>query len=74
MRSNSFPFVLAPLRRSLCLFWCETHTKGLRTRSSARPKVEEGRKIREKTERERERAVDRAGQKIPIGLRLLSRE
>ena len=27
MRSNSFPFVLAPLRRSLRLFWRETHTK-----------------------------------------------
>ena len=27
MRCNSFPFVLVPLRRSLCLFWCETHTK-----------------------------------------------
>ena len=28
MLSNSFPFVLAPLRRSLCLFWGEIHTKG----------------------------------------------
>ena len=47
MHSNSFPFVLAPLRRSLCLFWCETHTKGLRTRSHARPEVEwEGRSER----------------------------
>ena len=27
MRSNSFPFVLAPLSRSLCLFWRKTHTK-----------------------------------------------
>ena len=27
MLSHSFPFVLAPLRRSLCLFWRETHTK-----------------------------------------------
>ena len=27
MRSNSFPVVLAPFRRSLCLFWRETHTK-----------------------------------------------
>ena len=27
MRSNSFPFVLAPLRGSFCLFWRETHTK-----------------------------------------------
>ena len=51
MRSNSFPFVLAPLGRSLSLFWRETHTKGLRTRSSARPEVEEGNKVRGKTER-----------------------
>ena len=51
MRSNLFPFVLAPLRRYLCLFWRETHTKGLRVRSPARPEVEEGRKVPEKTER-----------------------
>ena len=51
MCSNSAPFVLALLRRSLCLFWCETHTKRLRTRSSARPEVKAGRKVREKTER-----------------------
>ena len=50
MRSNSFPFVLAPLRRSLCLFWRETHTKVLRTRSPPRPEVQEGRQVREKTE------------------------
>ena len=48
MHCNSFPFVLAPLRRSLCLFWRETHTKGLRTRSPTR--LEEGRKVQEKTE------------------------
>ena len=52
MCSNSFPFVLAPLRRSPCLLWCETQTKGLRARSPARPEVEEGRKVQEKTERE----------------------
>ena len=50
-RNNSFPFVLAPLRRSLCLFWRETHSKGLRARSPARPEVEEGRKVPEKTAR-----------------------
>ena len=51
MHSNSFPFVLVPLRRSLCLFWRETHTKGLRARSPARLEVEEGREVWEKTER-----------------------
>ena len=50
MRSNSFPFVLAPFRRSLCIFWRETQTKGLRARAPARPEVERGRKVREKTE------------------------
>ena len=49
MRSNSFPFVLTPLRRSQ--FWRETHTKGLRVISPARPEVEEGRKVWEKTGR-----------------------
>ena len=51
MRSNSFSFVLAPLRRYLCLIRLETHTKGLRTRSPARPEAEEGRNVPEKTER-----------------------
>ena len=52
MRCNSFPFVLVPLRRSLRLFWRETHTKGLRTRYPTRPEVEKGRKAWEKTEKE----------------------
>ena len=47
MRNNSLPFVLAPLWQSLCLFWHEIHIKGL----SARPEVEERRKVPEKTER-----------------------
>ena len=38
----------APVRRSLCLFWRETQTKG--SRSPARPEVDEERKVREKTE------------------------
>ena len=33
--------------------------KGLKTRSPMRPEVEEGRKVREKTERERERERER---------------
>ena len=57
MRSNSFPFVLVPLRRSLCLFWRKTHKKG------PRPEVEEGRKFWEKPER----AVDKAEQKRTVG-------
>ena len=78
MRSNSFPFVLAPLRRSLCLFLRETHTKGMRARSPARLEVEEGRKVREKTERDQltkegeensrlEIAVQRIGQSAEGG-------
>ena len=43
--------VWVPVRESLCLFWCETYTKGLRSRSPARPEVDEGRKVPEKTER-----------------------
>ena len=52
MRSNSFPFVSATLRRSLCLFWRETYTKGLRARSPVGQEVEEDRKVPEKTERD----------------------
>ena len=35
----------------ISLFWRETHTKGLRARSPARPEVDEGKKVPEKTER-----------------------
>ena len=41
----------APARESLCLFWHETHTKSLGTRSPTEPGVDEGRKVSEKTER-----------------------
>ena len=51
MHSNLFPFVLAPLRRSLGLFWHKTHTKDLRVRSPVRLEVEKGRKIWGKSER-----------------------
>ena len=37
-----------PVRGSLCLFWCETHTKGLRTRSPMRPEEDKGRKVPER--------------------------
>ena len=36
------------VRESLCLFWRETHTKGLRARSPTRPEEDEGRKIPER--------------------------
>ena len=38
-----------PGRRSLSLFWRETQTKGLNSKSPVRPEVEEERKVREKT-------------------------
>ena len=38
-----------PSRRSPCLFWRETQTKGLNSRSPTRPEVEVERKVREKT-------------------------
>ena len=37
-------------RRSLCLFWRETQTKSLSSRSPARPEVDEKREVREKRE------------------------
>ena len=59
--------VCAPVRRSLCLFWRETQTKGLSSRSPARPEVDEERKVPKRTEgvdkgRRRE-AVDNSQQK-----------
>ena len=71
MRSDLFPFVLEPLRRSLCLFWGEIYTKGPRARSPARPEVEEGRKEGPREDREsqltkegrREQSADKAVQR-----------
>ena len=54
-----------PVRESLCLLWRETHTKGLTARPSARPEMDEERKVPEKTER----AVDNDGQKRPVSVR-----
>ena len=42
--------VCTPVREFLCLLLRETHTKGLRARSPARPEVEEGKNVPEKTE------------------------
>ena len=48
------PFVVlcvcAPVREYLCLIWRETHSKGLTTRSHARPEVNDERKVPEKKE------------------------
>ena len=41
-------YVCAPVRTSLCLLWCETHTKSLTVRPPATPEVDEERKIPEK--------------------------
>ena len=43
-------WVCAPGRQSLCQFWRETQTKGLSSRSPARPEVDKERKVREKRE------------------------
>ena len=43
-------WVYAPGRRSLCVFWRETQTKGLSSRSPIRPEVDEEREIRERRE------------------------
>ena len=64
----------APGRQSLCLFWRETQTKDLNSRSPARPEVEEERKVRQKTgpvdEERRGVAVDNGGQRKMIGFEL----
>ena len=41
--------VLVPVRGSRCLFWRETHTKGLRARFPTRLEEDKGRKVPEKT-------------------------
>ena len=38
-------FLWVQVRESLCLFWRETHTKGLRARSPTRPEEDERRKV-----------------------------
>ena len=40
----------APVRRYLCLFWCETQTKGLSSISPTRLEVDEETKVPERTE------------------------
>ncbi len=36
-----------PVRESLCLFWRESHTKGLHARFPTRPEEDEGKKVPE---------------------------
>ena len=44
---HPFLWVWVPVRESLCLFWCETHTKSLRARTPTRPEEDEGKKVPE---------------------------
>ena len=60
-----FLCVWVPVREPLCLFWRETHTKGLRTRSPTRPEVKRERR----SERRQKKAVSRREQKRTIGMR-----
>ena len=50
-----------PVRGSLCLFWRETHTKGLHARLPTRPEEDEG---RQGTRAKQKKAVDRTGQSV----------
>ena len=52
--------VWVPFRETLCLFWREIHTKGLRVRSLTRSEEDEGRKVQEIYRQER--AVKRRSQ------------
>ena len=61
MRSNSFLFVLAPLRRSLYLFWRETHTNSEISHETGSGRGKED-------PREDRESVDKAGKKRPVGL------
>ena len=62
--------VWVPIRESLCLLWRETHTKGLSAISTARPEVDEGRKVPEKTERlSWQRRAEEGSREIKAGQR-----
>ena len=61
--------VCAPVRRFLGLFWRETQTKGLRSRSPASPEVDV-----ERRSQKRQKSVDNGGQRRAVGLRYLFRE
>ena len=65
MRCISFPFVLAPFRRSLCLFWRENHTKDWRRDL---PRDWKGRK-EGRSQRRLKEPVDKARQRRTVGLR-----
>ena len=77
IRSNSFLFVLVPLRRSLCLFWRETHTKNWgqdlprdrkwRRKEGPREDRESSWQSREEETSRREIAVQRMSQQKEAG-------
>ena len=50
---HSLLWVWVPVKGLFCLFWHETHTKGLRARFPTTPEEDEGRKIPEGTEGDR---------------------
>ena len=54
-------WVWVPVRGSLCLFWRETHTKGLRARFPTSPEEDEGRKVPERKKGVRRRNQNREG-------------
>ena len=53
-----------PVRGSLCLFWRETHTKGMRVRLPTRPEEDEG---RQSPRAEQKKGVNRRGQSTEQG-------
>ena len=52
----------APVKGSFCLFWLETHTKGLCVRSLKRPEENEGRKVPKAVSRREQDTVGRREQ------------
>ena len=53
---------LVPVRGFLCLFWRETHTKGLRARFPTRPEEDEGRQSPKEVNR-REQSTEVRGRR-----------
>ena len=62
-----------PVRRFFCLFWRETHTKGVRARLPTRP-IEDERKQRSQSRTEESREQSRTGQSAGESSRQKSRE
>ena len=53
-----------PVRRFLCLFWRETHTKDLRMRSPMRPEEDEGRQGPRAVNRRRQSTEERSQREV----------